>query len=344
MSERVLASVRQIDAIHPIEGAESIECVKVDGWHVVVQKGDFTVNTLATYIEIDSWVPHTVAPFLSKDKTPSVYNGIPGVRLKTMKIRGQLSQGLLLHADPSWVLGQDVTDLLGIIKWEPYIPPEMAGLMKGDFPSFIPKTVQSRIQNITQNELEQFLTLKWEVTEKLDGSSMTVYINSDNELSVCSRNVELKFSEKNMFWKATLNQKLEAVLRDTCYGPMSIALQGEMIGEGIQKNPYKLSHKQTFPHKFYIFDIYDIKKGKYYTSSQRHAFIEKYKLLHVPILEKEVCLGTNDISQLKEITLKHAEGHSKLCAIEREGLVYKCTENPEYHFKAISNVFLCKRN
>src|SRR5690606_14324398 len=138
------------------------------------------------YCEPDSWVPHDLAPFLSKGKEPKEYDGVKGERLRTVKLRGQLSQGLIL---PLSVIppnsntssgelkdGDDVSAILGVVKYEPPVPAQLAGLIKGNFPSFIPKTDQERVQNIG-NLLAEYQEHSWEVTEKIDGSSMTVYIN-----------------------------------------------------------------------------------------------------------------------------------------------------------------------
>jgi len=92
---RKLASVRTISDIQPIEGADDIEVATVDGWKVVVKKGEFEVGQAA---EIDSWVPHEIAPFLTRgNDEPREYNGVKGQRLRTIKLRGQVSQGLLLN-------------------------------------------------------------------------------------------------------------------------------------------------------------------------------------------------------------------------------------------------------
>ena len=96
---RKLASIRRIDDIQPIEGADAIEVATIDGWKVVVKRGEFTVGDLAVYLEIDSWVPHELAAFLSKGKEPREYNGVKGERLRTVKLRGTTSQGLLLKIE-----------------------------------------------------------------------------------------------------------------------------------------------------------------------------------------------------------------------------------------------------
>jgi RNA ligase (TIGR02306 family) len=196
---RKMATIRRIDNIEPIEGADKIHTVVIGGWKVVAQKEmNYQVGDLVVYCEIDSWMPHAIAPFLTEaGKEPKVYEGVQGQRLRTKKLRGVISQGLLL---PISILddlvvselqeGLDVSLPLGIMKWEP--PAEFqAPNSKGNFPSFIPKTDQERIQNIRKFEQYRNPEIMFEVTEKLDGSSMTVFVNADND-GVCSRNLELK--------------------------------------------------------------------------------------------------------------------------------------------------------
>jgi hypothetical protein len=148
---RKLASIRKINLVEPIEGADAIEVATVDGWKVVVKKNEFKVGDLVVYFEIDSWVPTGLAPFLSKGKEPREYNGIKGERLRTIKLRGQISQGLILpYAICGKICeeGEDVSELLYIQKYEAPIPAQLAGQVKSTFPSFIPKTDQERVQNI----------------------------------------------------------------------------------------------------------------------------------------------------------------------------------------------------
>jgi RNA ligase (TIGR02306 family) len=151
---RKLATIRVIDALNPIEGADAIECATIGGWKVVVKKGEFNVGDRAVYCEIDSWIPTELAPFLSKGKEPREFEGIKGERLRTVKLRGQLSQGLLLNLDSaipqtnSFADGDDVSELLNIVKWEMPMNAQLAGMAKGNFPSQIPKTDQERVQNL----------------------------------------------------------------------------------------------------------------------------------------------------------------------------------------------------
>ena len=115
---RKLATVRCIDSIDPIPGADAIEVATVGGWKTVVAKKDgFKAGDLAIYCEVDSWIPTELAPFLSKGNEPREYNGVKGERLRTIKLRGTLSQGLILPMtgqNPLLREGDDLTEFLGI--------------------------------------------------------------------------------------------------------------------------------------------------------------------------------------------------------------------------------------
>ena len=338
---RKMATIRKIDALRPIPGADAIECAIVGGWTCVVKKDEFKAGDLAVYCEIDSWIPHEVAPFLSKGNFPHVYNEVKGERLRTVKLRGQLSQGLLLPLKELYGLlrglnnhfeGQDVSENLGITKYEAPIPASLAGEVKGMFPSRIPKTDQERIQNLS-TELEEWKAekLTWEVTEKLDGSSMTVYI-IDGEVGVCSRNLDLKPNKDNSLWATAYKNEIDAKLIQSL---SNLAIQGELVGNGIQGNMYKMRDQE-----FYVYDIYDIDKGRYFTPTERVAYCKVWDIKHVPVFKTDFMLTTETVADL----LQKAEGKSVMGDIagpEREGLVYKCNEQ-QVSFKTVSNKFLLK--
>jgi RNA ligase (TIGR02306 family) len=329
---RKLATLREIDAILPIEGADAIECAVVGGWKVVVKKNEYKPGDRAVYCEIDSWMPYELAPFLSKGKEPREFEGIKGERLRTVKLRGQLSQGLLLNLDDalpftnSFQIGDDVSEVLGIVKWEKPVNAQLAGQVKGNFPSLIPKTDQERVQNL-KNEIRAAFEsgLLFEVTEKLEGSSMTVY-RIDGEFGVCSRNMDLKRDENNSFWKVAIDDDIENKMTFSD----NFAIQGELIGPGIQGNIYKLTKPE-----FRVFDVYDIKEGYYMNPADRRDLISRMGLNHVPVITVGKDLGTGTIDEL----LEWAEGESVLAKTEREGIVFK-QENGGMTFKAISNKYL----
>lgn len=339
---RKLATIRKIDELTPIEGADKIEVATVGGWKVVAQKGLYNVGDLAVYFEIDSWIPHTLAPFLSKGQYPRVFEGVEGERLKTIKLRGQISQGLLMpleeackNIESELFEGLDVTVPLGILKWEKVIPAQLAGVCKGNFPTEIPKTDQERAQNLVKEIVAaNEAGTKFEITEKLEGSSMTVY-RMRGEFGVCSRNMNLKEVAGNSFWDVARADDIEAkmIAVDEFW---DFAIQGELIGPGVQGNIYNLSKLE-----FRVFDVYNIQTGEYLKPADRRALIERMGLKHVPVLAAQAnlydTLGITDIPQL----LKFAEGKSVMGTIgcEREGIVFK-EVNGGFTFKAISNKYL----
>lgn len=331
---RKLASIRKIDLLTPIDGADAIECATVGGWKVVAQKGLYKEGDLAVYFEIDSWIPHELAPFLSKGKEPREFEGIKGERLKTIKLRGQLSQGLLMPLDEACknieselFEGLDVSVPLNIIKWEKPINAQLAGVCKGNFPTLIPKTDQERVQNL-KNEVAAADGKLFEVTEKLEGSSMTCYL-IDGVFGVCSRNMDLKETAENAFWKTARRDGVEEKMREQ-FGLADFAIQGELIGPGIQGNIYKLTDTQ-----FHIFDIYDIRAGVYVDPATRCAMVKEMGLTHVPVQWHSFPLA-GDVDTL----LAQAEGRSWLNKDqEREGIVFKQVDGG-ITFKAISNKYL----
>lgn len=337
MSERKLATIRKIAAIEPIEGADAIEVAVVDGWKVVVKKDEFALDSLAVYFEIDSWIPTELAPFLSKGKEPREYEGVKGERLRTVKLRGQLSQGLLLPIPEDTIKGAghliaeglDVTDHFGILKWEHPMNAQLAGMARGNFPALVPKTDQERIQNLTRS-FAQYQLDTWSITEKLDGSSCTFYLDDEGSFHVCSRNLDLKEDEANSFWKVARKFQIEDIMRRNSM--LGMAIQGEMIGEGIQGNQYKVQLD------FYVYDMYNTATGQYILPVQLKAACERLGLKHVPILAEDTDIKEQSIQSI----LDFAEGKSLLNGSNREGVVFKSNTVHDRSFKSISNSWLLK--
>lgn len=340
MSERKLATIRKISDIKLIPNADSICGYLIDGWIVVDSIGKYEKDQLVVFLEVDSFVPHELAPFLSKGKEPREFEGVKGERLRTVKLRGQLSQGLLLPLSllgkPEEIfaisedsVGADVTTELGILKWERPMNAQLAGMARGNFPALVPKTDQERIQNLTRS-FEQYQLDSWSITEKLDGSSCTFYLDDEDVFHVCSRNLDLKEDEANSFWKVARKFQIEDVMRRNFMKGM--AIQGEMIGEGIQGNQYKVQLD------FYVYDMYNTHTGQYILPVQLKAACERIGLKHVPIL----CEATEIKEQTIDSILTFAEGKSILNGSEREGVVFKSNTIHDRSFKAINNKWLLK--
>ena len=334
--ERKLASVRKIADIQAIPNADAIELATIDGWKVVVAKnvghkvGDFVV-----YCEVDSFLP--IKPefeFLRKSSYKKMGEQ-EGFRLRTIKLRGQISQGLILPISevipfPDVLdymeVGKDVTELLGIVKYEPPVPAELAGKVKGNFPSFIPKTDEERVQNLS-SDYEGWKNEIFYVTEKLDGSSATYYINN-GVFGVCSRNLELLESEGNTFWKVARELDLENKMKSV---GINFSIQGELIGEGVQGNPYKVKGQTVR-----FFNLFDIDLQQYHSLGTMKKLIEDdLGLQMVPVLDEHFKLP-NTIEEI----LKYADKKSSLNPnFDREGVVIR-SKDRKISFKVISNKFL----
>jgi RNA ligase (TIGR02306 family) len=254
--------------------------------------------------------------------------------LKTIKLRGQVSQGLILPLDvllstgvssDDVYEGLDVTGMLNIVKYEPPIPAELAGKVKGLFPSFIRKTDEERIQNLA-GEYEEMKKHTYYVTEKLDGSSATFYYNN-GVFGVCSRNLELIETEGNTFWKVARELDLENKLQKL---NSNICLQGELIGEGIQGNPYKIKGQTVR-----FFNIFDIDNQEYYGLPNFLITLDVLQLESVPVLDRNFQLP-NSVDEL----LNYSDKKSKLNPnFDREGIVIRSLDR-KISFKVISNKFL----
>lgn len=350
MTERKLASIRKIKKIEPIKGADRIVKAVVDGWELVTQKSNnFKPGDLVVYFEIDSLLPISEKfKFLEQYKV-SAKNSVngEGYRLKTIKLRGQISQGLILpleriEGEEGWFLdipgedlwkvneGDDVTETLEIKKYEKPIPAQLAGKIRGNFPSFLRKTDQERLQNLFDDRFyqEKILDNFYEVTLKLDGSSMTVYYN-DGKFGVCSRNLDLLETEDNAFWqvarKLDLENKLAALGRN-------VAIQGELMGPGVQGNREKLEELD-----FFVFDMFDIDKHEYLNTLERRMFVKQLDLRHVPVLD--VCQDFDGFMNIKDY-LRYAERPSMNPDVQAEGIVFKNIKNPDISFKVISQTYL----
>lgn len=361
MTERKLASIQKITKLSPIKDADRIEVADILGWKVVVQKGIHKVGDLVVFFEIDSLLPEIPEfEFLRKSCYIKESQNGSGFRLKTIKLKKQVSQGMImpireleyiLHFDVWPELNKeesDVTDILGVKKYEKIVPANLAGKVRGNFPSFIPKTDQERIQNFIGDFMKNYRDHIWETSLKLDGSSCTIYYNSAiGEFGVCSRNMNLTETEENSFWQVARKYDLETKMtnRDAFMYvpnptsgimedfPKSYAIQGELMGPGVQGNRENLSELDL-----YVYDIWDIEKQSYVDSKTRLEMTAHLGLKHVPIYET-CSYGFDDAKGF----LDHAEyGYDgkSINHPHREGLVFKSLNDPNVSFKAISNKFL----
>lgn len=263
---RKLASIQVIESLEPIEGADRILKARVMGWTVVVAKGEFAPGDQCVFFEVDAVLPET-APW-------AAFMRPRGFRVKTCTLRGVLSQGLAL---PLAVLppghgpvevGQEVTEALGVTKHEPEVP--LGVEAAGAFPALIPKSDEIRLQSAL-GLLDELRGLPFYVTVKCDGTSSTV-ARLGGELVVCSRNLALKPGADNPYWRVATRYELGSRL------PEGFAVQGEVCGPKLQKNRLELPD-----HDLFVFNVFDVKQGRYLDFADFVAFCRDLRLTTVPV-------------------------------------------------------------
>ena len=355
---RELATIREVSNIFPIEGADRIEVAQVDGWQCVVQKGEFAVGQQIVYVEVDSIMPEKPEyEFLRQRK----------FRVRTIKLRGQVSQGLVLPLSvlPSgkrYALGDDVTDVLGIKKYDPQAAQEEKLLksqqpqhgkfytymmrfkwfrklfgktkqQKAVFPSWIVKTDEERIQNCTAMfQREKAAGTLFTATEKIDGQSGTFYLEKTGarkyRFGVCSRNIGLGKPDGSSYWTVAQNLELEKVLRALIGKADRIVLQGEITGPGIQKNKYDLKE-----YDFHAFNL--IYPNRKVTTQEMTEMLKPFGIKTVPIVAENVPL-TGEIADMVEFSKGKSVVNPK---IKREGVVMRNYDR-DISFKIINPDFL----
>lgn len=330
LTMRKLARIERVAKVLPIPDADSIEVATVQSWNVVIKKGEFKEGDLCVYCEIDSFLPvREEFEFLRKSSYKKMEDK-EGFRLRTLKLRGQVSQGLLLPLSiidngQQYPVGYEVTDLLGITKYEPPIPAGTEGTIKGGFPSFISKTDEERIQNLA-DEYSSYKNTEFYATEKLDGTSITCYVYEGN-FGVCQRNYELE-EANNMYWETVARLGIKEKLMQL---NKNIALQGELIGPSIQGNPYQLKERTIK-----VFSVFDIDNGRYYKFEEFTALTKELSIDTVPLIETSMKLP-----ETIDMLLQFADGKSALNPqTNREGLVLRSLSGVWISFKVISNQFL----
>ncbi len=335
--KRKLASIQIIKDLQPIAGADLIERATVLGWQLVVKKGEFQVGDYCVYCEIDSILPEKPAFEFLRPRH---------FRIKTAKMKGQISQGIAFplsildeYDDVTIAEGVDVTDLIGVTLYEPPLPTDMKGQVKGHFPNFIPKTDETRIQSVPQvltRPEHQGLTCY--ISEKLDGTSATYYLR-EGEFGVCSRNLELLETDTNVHWLAARNDEVEAKLRAVSLG-RALALQGEVIGPGVQANRYNQPR-----HQLWLYNVFNIDTQTYLNYTEFITLAQEMGLRTVPILDEAYPLGQDDVSGLVALSEGKSVVNPKL---PREGIVVRPhveATDPELgrlSFKVINPRFLLK--
>jgi RNA ligase (TIGR02306 family) len=315
-----LASIQIIGNIKNHDNADALEIVEILGWQTVVKKGIHKEGDKIVFITIDTIVPRCQwSEFLVDQKNPD-----KPIRLKNIKLRGEYSSGLVLPLSEfptSFELydeGSDVTELLGIQKYIKEIPANLSGETLGDFPTnIISKTDEDNGLN-DPNLVEKVLTQDPHITitQKLDGSSITIIVEDGVLTQVCTRNLSKKETENNTFWKAARKLKIPENWTGT--------IQGELCGNGIQRNQLKLEGIKVF-----VFQVSH--NGKYMTYEEMKDFCENVLHCNIVPLVSQMCvestvkLWTNPLQKLQEL----ADKQKYPSGLEGEGIVIRPSSYPK---------------
>ena len=319
--------------ISPIPDSDFLELAHIMGWQCVVKKGEFKVGELGVYYEVDSFLPEDERyEFLRNSSYRDNEDNGKGFRIRTMKLRGQLSQGLLLPLSKFNELencdeGTDVTEKLNVKKW--YIPETSnpGGTIIGERPHGIPASDEIRLQSALEL-LEQLKEKSYYITTKMDGTSGIVYF-IDGKIGCCSRNKEIKDEETALYWlpvyKYGLKEKLVKLGKN-------IVLTGEICGPGIQKNKLRLANLE-----WYVFDVKDWDTQKYLPYDEAVKFCSDLGLSTVPLEER----GEHFDYTLEQL-LEKAKGKYP-SGLDKEGIVVRDEKRPKViSFKVLNNDALLK--
>jgi len=314
-----LASIEVIKNIKVHPNADSLEIAEVLGWQTIVKKGIHKEGDKVVFITIDTIVHRCEwSEFLVDQK-----NTDKPIRLKNIKLRGEYSSGLVIPLGefPLFLndleVGKDLTEDLGIQKYIKEIPANLSGETLGDFPtSIISKTDEDN--GLNDPELvdrvlnhDNHIT----ITQKLDGSSITLIVENGELVQVCTRNLSKKETENNTFWKAARKLTIPQNWTGT--------IQGELCGNGIQRNQLKLEDVKIF-----VFQISENKK--YMTYEEMKDFCKNS--LHcnvVPLVsnlevESTIKLWTKPLQKLQEL----ADKQKYPSGLEGEGIVIRPSSYP----------------
>lgn len=381
---RKLASIKTINELRPIPKADRLELARIGGWYAVVQKGEFKVGDHAVYIEIDSFVDTSKPQFAFLEKDAIDWRGRRGTVIRTMKLRGQISQGLAipvikfpqvvsLYSNLDLVMSKvedwDLTELLGIVKYEEDLHESLADKAIGKTPAWLRGSSLERVQEL-DSIIGDYLDEEFAVSVKIDGEAMSVYHlpgtspysqTKEDYVGVCTDTVNWKEDDTNKSWVLAKALGLHREVKRFAEHPElagGVQLQGERCGPGVQKNRFKFAVPM-----FLVYGITDIGGQVRLSASDIRLYSAMHGLLTVPYLHYKTTLreiiqcykGPTVIDALVE----YASGrHSlpvqpgvdldtakllnwKYDGQEHEGLVFHHNAS-DFRFKVISPKYLLK--
>ena len=346
---RNLVTIQKIKEINPIKDADRIEVATILGWKCVVKKDEFKVGDFCIYFEIDSFLPEIpMFEFLRSSSFKKTDWQGNGFRIRTQKLRGQISQGLLLPLSAlneikntftdrkiSIEEGEDVTDIFGVAKYD---PPEFdtgVGTVKAPLQYGIYKTDETRIQSCP-DILKEFYGKPYYITSKMDGTSVTMYLK-DGKFGITGHQKEFILDENCLYYKWAIKNNIEEKLRSL---NKNLAFQGEFCGPGIQNNRCGLKD-----YDWFVFNIQDLNTHNFLSFNEFKKICDELKIITVPIDE----IGES-FNYSEDELLEKADG-SYFTGKRREGIVvrpqieeHSNVLNGRLSFKVLNNKYLLKND
>ena len=325
---RQLATIQIISAVTIHPNADALQLAQVLGWTVVIRTNEFAVGEKVIYLEIDSLVPVTGSWLPDPLKQRIINENIKDYyRVKTLKIRREFSQGLCITIPEELAhleAGTDVTDLLGVIKYDPEV-------LDGDSLNF-PKHLVSTTDEIRIQSRPQLLELLYRqpyyISEKIDGTSSTFVIDPENgEFLVCSRNQRKAYQAKCVYHMVAHQYKIKQILTQYPH----LAIQGEIYGPKVQKN--LLNAKKL---SLAVFTVTDINTHQRLGLQQMLDWCREVGLPTVNIIETG-----ESFEYTATMLFDKARGFYLGTKNIREGIVVRSL-NQEVSVKVINNEFLLK--
>lgn len=378
VTQRKLVTLRTITHVRRMKGMryKMYDVVTVDGgWTVVVMHRAYEVGQRVFYFEIDSFIPTATNMFRwEENRYMTDYYGQKGYHVRSQMFDKQLSQGMVksigalpvlkevldqLEKDHGMSKVMDIAktmsfeDHLGVKKWE--VSFEVQGQILGEVPQFFPRPACERVQNSSTVFTTKYLDTVFQITEKLDGVSMTVYRVATGSkwdkalpalplvstqrtggarVGVASAGEDLDERANNVYWQAAKRRDLPDKLRQTKI--RNVAIQGELIGPSIKNN--SLCFPKDTEHDFIVFHIFDIDKQEYVNAAEVVEICVNLDLPHVPVVGY---MKLREFAASVEEVLQKADGIGSY-GQTREGFVFKSMRD-DFSFKAISNQWLLEQ-
>lgn len=322
MNKKNTSRICTVTSIQDIEDYENYQKIFLNhGWQVVVEKDQYKVGDEVMFIPAGSWIPNTLVELSESGE----YKGVKGGYLPVMRRSKEISEGIVLDVDK-------YNENLEIRVWERDLPEEYKINKYRTYPNFIPKVQYEHAQNLYDEIFHQHYNETFEITPRLDGVEMSIYVKN-GRFGICSDRYDIQENSDSQFWK--LAYELNLIDSMVNYRDQYV-IHGTVLGKGIYFNRERIIDKT----RFYVHDIYDIETSSFMTSRERYRVFsdlaEYSKFHHVDVFKHSMPIS-EVASNMREL-VEYANGPSIAPLAKRRGLVFKSIQS-DFSFKVKSNSF-----